>query len=106
MPELTINDLLAAAKLFSEYENAHFEPLLYGINDGKAVGTYLEQKFTALLAQSFAFQVGNSASGIDLPSVDVDIKTTSIKQPQSSCPFKSARQKSVWPWLSSASFCL
>jgi hypothetical protein len=37
--------------------------------------------------------VGSSASGIDLPSVNTDIKTTSYVQPQSSCPFKSARQK-------------
>ena len=29
----------------------------------------------------------------DLPSLDVDIKVTSIRQPQSSCPFQSARQK-------------
>jgi len=38
---------------------------------------------------------GNSARGIDLPSEDIntDIKVTSIKQPQSSCPFKDARQK-------------
>ncbi len=27
------------------------------------------------------------------PELDVDIKFTSIRQPQSSCPFKSARQK-------------
>ncbi|MFM7576671.1 MAG: restriction endonuclease, partial [Microcystaceae cyanobacterium] len=36
---------------------------------------------------------GNSALGIDLPGLEVDIKVTSIKQPQSSCPFKSATQK-------------
>jgi hypothetical protein len=28
-----------------------------------------------------------------LPTLEVDIKVTSITQPQSSCPFKSARQK-------------
>ena len=32
-------------------------------------------------------------NGIDAPELDVDIKVTSIKQPQSSCPFKSARPK-------------
>jgi hypothetical protein len=31
--------------------------------------------------------------GIDLPSVETDIKVTSIRQPQSSCPFRSAKQK-------------
>ena len=39
--------------------------------------------------------LGNSASGIDLPSPDLntDIKVTSYRQPQSSCPYKSPRQK-------------
>src|ERR1019366_3899353 len=41
----------------------------------------------------YSFAGGNSALGIDIPSIGVDIKVTSIKQPQSSCPFKSARQK-------------
>ena len=59
----------------------------------KAVGTYLEHKFKNFLSQKYDFDIGNSASGIDLPELEVDIKTTSIIQPQSSCPFKSARQK-------------
>lgn len=41
----------------------------------------------------YAYPRGSSAKGIDFPSLDVDIKVTSIKQPQSSCPFRSARQK-------------
>jgi hypothetical protein len=45
------------------------------------------------LAERFTFEEGNSARGIDLPTLHVDMKTTSIRQPQSSCPFKSARQK-------------
>lgn len=36
---------------------------------------------------------GSSARGIDFPDLNVDIKVTSVRQPQSSCPFKSARQK-------------
>lgn len=63
------------------------------MTDGKAVGTYLEQKFRRYLAERFAFEEGNSAKGIDFPSLDVDTKTTSVRQPQSSCPFKSGRQK-------------
>ena len=93
MPDLTIGDLLNEARLFAQYENDHYEPQLYGVNDGKAIGTYLEQKFARALAQNYAFEVGNSAAGIDLPGLNVDLKTTSIRQPQSSCPFKSARQK-------------
>ncbi|MDD3687291.1 MAG: restriction endonuclease, partial [Bacteroidales bacterium] len=39
--------------------------------------------------------IGSSAIGIDLPDAKIltDIKVTSIKQPQSSCPFKDAKQK-------------
>ena len=36
---------------------------------------------------------GSSANGLDLPSVNTDIKVTSIKQPQSSCPFSDSKQK-------------
>lgn len=58
------------------------------------MGTYLEQKFRAyLLDAGYRFVDGNSASGIDFPGLEVDIKVTSIVQPQSSCPYKSAQQK-------------
>lgn len=92
-PILTIEILCAEAARFAEIESIYDEPILYGVTDGKAVGTYLEHKFTAYLAQNYSYQPGNSASGIDLPALEVDIKVTSIKQPQSSCPFKSATQK-------------
>ncbi len=92
-PILTIGNLCAEATRFAETESIYDEPRLYGVTDGKAIGTYLEHKFTAYLAQSYSCQPGNSASGIDLPALDVDIKVTSIKQPQSSCPFRSATQK-------------
>ncbi|WP_443097981.1 restriction endonuclease [Treponema succinifaciens] len=90
---LDIQNLQKEAKIFSEIESEHDEPSIFGSTDGKAVGTYLEHKFKNFLAEKYAFKNGNSASGIDLPSLEVDIKTTSIIQPQSSCPFKSARQK-------------
>ncbi|MDA0268058.1 MAG: restriction endonuclease [Cyanobacteria bacterium] len=92
-PILTIENLCAEAARFAEIESIYDEPTLYGVTDGKAIGTYLEHKFTAYLAQNYTHQRGNSASGIDLPALEVDIKVTSIKQPQSSCPFKSATQK-------------
>lgn len=90
---LDIQNLQKEAKIFSEIESEHDEPSIFGSTDGKAVGTYLEHKFKNFLAEKYAFENGNSASGINLPSLEVDIKTTSIIQPQSSCPFKSARQK-------------
>ena len=93
MITLTIEAICAEASLFSAAESKHPEPLLYGVTDGKAIGTYLEQKFRLYLKNKYDFIEGNSASGIDFPGLLIDIKVTSIKQPQSSCPFKSARQK-------------
>ena len=92
-PELTLQALQGEATKFAELESSHFEPALFGVNDGKAIGTYLEHKFRAYLGINFSFGVGNAALGIDLPGLNVDIKTTSVRQPQSSCPFRSARQK-------------
>jgi len=91
--DLTVKLLCREAGVFAEAESAHAEPALYGVTDGKAVGTYLEHKFQAYLREKYAYEEGSSAKGIDFPELGVDIKVTSIKQPQSSCPFKNARQK-------------
>lgn len=91
--QLTIEALRTEASAFAAAESAHQEPSLYGVTDGKAVGTYLEHKFQALLHASYSFEEGNSAKGVDFPDLNVDMKVTSIKQPQSSSPFRSARQK-------------
>jgi hypothetical protein len=93
LKELTIDALCDEAGRFAEIESEHSEPTLYGVTDGKAVGTYLEHKFRAFLTAQYSFTAGNSASGIDFPELGVDMKVTSIRQPQSSCPYKSARQK-------------
>jgi hypothetical protein len=90
---LTIELLQQEAVAFAKAESLWPEPSLFGVTDGKAVGTYLEQKFQACLQTRYAYDRGNAAKGIDFPGLDVDIKTTSIRQPQSSCPFKNARQK-------------
>jgi len=81
------------AKKFAKKETIHNESSLYGVTDGKAVGTYLEHKFQAYLHSKYIYEEGSSAKGIDFPELQVDLKVTSKKQPQSSCPFKSARQK-------------
>ncbi|AWH53233.1 restriction endonuclease [Stenotrophomonas sp. ESTM1D_MKCIP4_1] len=92
--ELTAELLRNEAHDFSSMESSHQEHSLYGVTDGKAVGTYLEAKFIGyLLAKGYVFARGNAASGLDIPSLGIDIKVTSIKQPQSSCPFRSIRQK-------------
>ena len=94
-PPLTIQTLTEAARQFCEAESAFSNSALYGVTDGKAVGTHIEQKFKDYLSSLYTVEIGNAASGIDLPSaiINTDIKVTSIRQPQSSCPFKNARQK-------------
>ena len=92
-PKLTLEYLKTEARTFAELESIHKEPSLYGVTDGKAVGTYFEHKFQAYLHERYDYEEGSSAKGIDFPKLGVDMKVTSVKQPQSSCPFKSARQK-------------
>jgi len=65
--------LQTVAARFAEIETTYDEPSLYGVTDGKAVGSYLEHKFKVYLAEKYDYQQGNSASGIDLPSLEVDI---------------------------------
>lgn len=91
--KLTEKLLRQEARGFADREGGHAEPSLYGVTDGKAVGTYLEQKFRAHIGARYLIARGSSAKGIDFPDINVDIKVTSVRQPQSSCPFKSARQK-------------
>ena len=64
-PGLTINGLIESARHFCEIESCENHVGLIGVK------------------------------GIDLPGtgIQTDIKVTSITQPQSSCPFKNARQK-------------
>jgi len=92
-PKLTLDRLRESAAKFAAVESNFENPALFGVTDGKAVGTYLEHKFSDYISEEYEVEIGSSASGIDLPAIDVDIKVTSIKQPQSSCPFKSAHQK-------------
>jgi len=56
-PELTIDILIDEAAKFSEIESIYDEPSLYGVTDGKAVGTYLEHKFMAYLSQTYSYDV-------------------------------------------------
>ena len=92
-PKLTLEILKTEVQTFATIESWHREPTLYGVTDGKAVGTYFEHKFRSYLREKYDFEEGSSADGIDFPELEVDMKVTSIRQPQSSCPFKSARQK-------------
>lgn len=93
--KLTIPKLIEEAQLFCVGQSKFQHKELFGVTDGKAVGTLIEQKFQKHLHDKYEVTIGSSASGVDLPSEDIltDIKVTSIKQPQSSCPFKDAKQK-------------
>ncbi len=94
MAVLTVPRLCREARIFSAAESAHPEPSLFGVTDGKAVGTYLEAKFRVYLTdKGYSFEEGNAANGLDFPGLSIDMKVTSIRQPQSSCPFRSIRQK-------------
>lgn len=44
-PPLTLAILKEEAKEFAKLESSHQEPRLYGVTDGKAIGTYFEHKF-------------------------------------------------------------
>ncbi len=92
-PKLDINLLIASAREFCEIESIKERPELFGVTDGKAIGTFVEHAFQDYLAERYDMTVGCSAVGLDLPSVNCDIKVTSIKQPQSSCPYKDSKQK-------------
>jgi hypothetical protein len=94
MPKaLTVELLQKEASGFAKTQSKHAEPALFGVTDGKAVGTYLEHKFQTHLQSRYTYDRGNSAKGIDFPILGVDVKVTSIRQPQTSGPFKSAHQK-------------
>ena len=91
--KLTIKELCTSARLFCEQESGMMRKELFGVTDGKAIGTFVEHEFQSFLEQHYVLEAGNSANGLDLPSVNTDIKVTSITQPQSSCPYKDSRQK-------------
>lgn len=78
MNELTLIQLKIEARNFVREFSTTPIPILYGITDGKAVGTYIEQAFHKYLTDRYLYRPGSSASGIDLPELGVDIKATSI----------------------------
>ena len=93
MKKLNKNELIKSAKAFCKQESGKFRKELFGVTDGKAVGTFVENLFQDYLSKNYEMEVGSSANGLDLPSVNTDIKVTSIKKPQSSCPFRESKQK-------------
>lgn len=93
LPPLTLALFRQAAKSFSAELAITPLPSLYGATDGKAVGTEVEAMFKRYLEGRYDFTIGNAANGLDFPSLNLDLKVTSRRQPQSSCPFRTATQK-------------
>ena len=91
--KLTTKNLIKSAKEFCSLYSGKPQKELYGVTDGKAVGTFVEHLFQNFLAAKYDMSTGSSAKGLDLPSINTDIKVTSITQPQSSCPFSDSKQK-------------
>lgn len=79
--KLTKAQLIQEAKFFAPSHSKMTFPEMYGVTDGKAVGTFIEHKFREYLAGKYEFKAGNSAKGIDFPDVGIDLKVISIKQP-------------------------
>ena len=93
MKNLNKEELIKSAEVFCKRESGNLRKELFGVTDGKAIGTFVEHLFQKFLSENYEMKVGSSANGLDLPSINTDIKVTSIKQPQSSCPFKDSKQK-------------
>ena len=93
LPPLTLELFHTAATEFASTLRKTPFPGLYGATDGKAVGTAIEAGFKAYLQERFDIAVGNAVNDLDFPTLNTDLKVTSLKQPQSSCPFKAATQK-------------
>ncbi len=91
--KLALQSLITEAERFCELNSGVYKAELYGVTDGKAIGTFVEHLFQRFLGEHYDTSVGNSASGLDLPSVNTDIKVTSLNRPQSSCPFRDSKQK-------------
>jgi hypothetical protein len=66
--DLTIDSLKTEARGFADIESSHSEPALFGVDNGKTVGTYCEHKFQAYLHGKYEYEEGSSAVTLQ-PSV-------------------------------------
>ena len=70
---LTITGLATSARDFLRDISAMPIPALYGVTDGKAVGTFVELAFHQYLKRRFSYVQGNAASGISSATVLLSI---------------------------------
>jgi len=66
----------------------------FEVSDPKTIGTFIEKLLTVLFSikKGCVFS-GSSAKGVDLPELNLGIKATSDRQPQSSENFKNAYER-------------
>ena len=62
---------IGEAQLFCVRQSHFQHKELFGVTDGKAVGTLIEQKFQKHLHDKYEVTIGSSASGVDLLSDDI-----------------------------------
>ncbi|NES69973.1 MAG: restriction endonuclease, partial [Okeania sp. SIO2D1] len=67
MKKLTLSLFKTEAAIFVRELTARPIFDLYGITDGKAIGTYVEQAFNQYLISKYLYTPGSAASGIDFP---------------------------------------
>ena len=77
---LTQRNLIATAKAFCLEGHTYQE--LFGVTDGKAVGTFIEHKFRGRLKEFYTMQIGSPALGLDL----------------------LCQTEDIWPWIQFAAF--
>jgi hypothetical protein len=93
MQELTLAYLKREAGDFVRIISAAPVSSLYHISDGRKVVAYIEQAFHKHLQERYTGVADTLASGIDFPGLDTDMKTFSVRLPQSMYPYRYASQK-------------
>ena len=99
--DLTIELLRQEATAFSRIESSYPEPSLYGVSDGKAIGTYLEHKFRAYLtAKGYAYVMDSIFLGWTLTSKS---PASGNRSPRAHFG-RSSKRSMVWATRCSSSF--
>lgn len=94
-PELTLEKLKQAVMPFCADLQQSLIPELYGITDGKAVGTYIEHRFRDMLLASYTLAASSSAFGLDFPSLELDLKSHIAQTTAIVITFRAASQNRV-----------
>lgn len=99
MQPLTPEILREEAAEFAHVESKYDEPSLYGVTDGKRVGTYLEHKFRSYLEANYSFEKGNSASGIDFSKPEYRHEGHEHQAAAVLLPFQICTSENLWAWV-------